>query len=171
MNIFNCLFSVNCTWSDWSSTTTCSKTCGGGKQLRFRTISRYEEYGGNACDVDDNNSEVDCNTENCPKGIFIFRYYYEISSKSLISVSINNSIIHLKVNCSWSDWSSATTCSKSCGGGKQLRFRTITKHEENGGAACDVNDNTSEVDCNTNDCPKGLYIDFFSNIIKYLLSN
>ena len=43
------------------------------------------------------------------------------------------------------------------GGGKQLKFRTILKHEENGGTACADNDNKSETDCNTATCPVGGY--------------
>ena len=61
------------------------------------------------------------------------------------------------VNCEWSTWSSETACTKTCGGGKQLKFRTILKHEENGGTACADNDNKSETDCNADACPIGRY--------------
>ena len=58
------------------------------------------------------------------------------------------------VDCVWSDWSMATTCSKSCGGGKQLQTRTIAEHEQNGGALC-TGENIQEIDCNTNGCTVG----------------
>ena len=62
-------------------------------------------------------------------------------------------IIHV-VDCEWSGWSDATTCSKTCGGGKQTQTRTIVRHEENGGAVC-VGENMQEIDCNTEECPSG----------------
>ena len=48
----------------------------------------------------------------------------------------------------------ATTCSKTCGGGKQLQTRTIAEHEQNGGALC-TGENIQEIDCNTNGCTVG----------------
>ena len=67
-------FSVNCEWSTWSSETACTKTCGGGKQLKFRTILKHEENGGTACADNDNKSETDCNTATCPVGGYFWAY-------------------------------------------------------------------------------------------------
>ena len=58
-----------------------------------------------------------------------------------------------QVNCAWGDYSAYSACTKTCGGGKQYRFRTILTHEENGGTACVGTDNVQEADCNTDACP------------------
>ena len=57
------------------------------------------------------------------------------------------------VSCAWGEWSAYTGCTTTCGGGKQYRFRTTLRHEENGGAACVGTDNVDEQDCNTVACP------------------
>ena len=49
---------------------TCSKTCGTGKQLQTRTIETYAENGGSACSGE-NIQEINCNAEACPTGKFI----------------------------------------------------------------------------------------------------
>ena len=67
----------------------------------------------------------------------------------------------------------ATTCSKSCGGGKQLQTRTIANYEENGGALC-TGENIQESDCNIQSCLVGnpllIYLDelkknFFCHVL------
>ena len=55
------------------------------------------------------------------------------------------------VDCDVSDWSSWGTCSATCGGGDQIRTRTITTQPSYGGAACP--DLTETQACNTNPCP------------------
>ena len=65
--------------------------------------------------------------------------------------------MYRQVDCVWSAWSPATSCTKTCGGGKKLQTRTIIKHEQNGGDEC-VNwrkHNVKETDCNTDECPPG----------------
>ena len=68
VNSSDCFYfpQVNCEWGTWSSSTACTKTCGGGKQLRFRTILKYGENGGTMCSDGDNFEETDCNTASCP---------------------------------------------------------------------------------------------------------
>ena len=63
----------------------------------------------------------------------------------------------------------ATTCSKSCGGGKQLQTRSIAKHEQNGGALC-TGENIQEIDCNTNGCIVGNSLSLHLYDIKILVS-
>ena len=56
----------------------------------------------------------------------------------------------LAINCVWGDWEKFTSCSKTCGGGIQIRTRIKTTDEQNGGT-CDGG--VSEVqDCNTDSC-------------------
>ena len=63
----------------------------------------------------------------------------------------------LLVDCAWGQWSSYTGCTKTCGGGKQYRYRTILTHDENGGTACVGTDNVEEQDCNSVTCTGQYY--------------
>ena len=56
---------VNCTWDEYSSWTTCTKTCGGGVQARQRQIKVPAQFGGAACEGGAAVQRV-CNTQGCP---------------------------------------------------------------------------------------------------------
>ena len=71
---------VNCVWKDWVNWSSCSKTCGGGTQLRSRRVMVHEENGGVACAGDSSELQV-CSTENCPQGKNICNCY-KISNAS-----------------------------------------------------------------------------------------
>ena len=53
---------VEATWSDWSSWSECTASCGGGRRTRRRSCQ-----GGNTC-VGRLTEYSDCNTESCPQG-------------------------------------------------------------------------------------------------------
>ena len=55
----------NCEWNDWQLGD-CSATCGGGTRVDIRTKAKVEAHGG-TCDDNENEREVDCNTEDCPR--------------------------------------------------------------------------------------------------------
>ena len=75
---------------------------------------------------------------------------------SIICQNTSNLLIaQYQVDCEWSGWGNATTCSKSCGGGKHFQTRTIVTHEENGGAVCN-GENMQEINCNVEQCPTGI---------------
>ena len=83
------------------------------------------------------------------------------------------SIFGYEVDCEWSQWSSATSCTKTCGIGKQLQARTILTHELNGGSPC-TGDNIRETECSDGDCPPGnswvfiYYQNKLVNIMPYM---
>ena len=61
----------NCTWGEWSSWETCSQTCGGGSQIRTRSVSEQAKRGGSC---PGQSSELQgCNTQLCPPGRLIIR--------------------------------------------------------------------------------------------------
>ena len=64
------------------------------------------------------------------------------------------SLYYPLVNCVWGTYDAWSTCSKTCGGGVQVRTRKVTTHEENGGTACSGL-STEQQNCNTGTCPAG----------------
>ena len=54
---------VNCTWDEWEAWSTCSASCEGGSQSRYRKRNR-ELYGGNPCNGSSIETRV-CNNETC----------------------------------------------------------------------------------------------------------
>ena len=68
------LFSVDCQWSNWTTSGSCSKTCGGGiqKSTRYKTVS--ESNGGSCSGLSEKSDS--CNTQECPSSKF--SYYVPI---------------------------------------------------------------------------------------------
>ena len=64
------------------------------------------------------------------------------------------------VDCVWGAYDAWSTCSKTCGGGVQIRTRKVDTHAENGGAAC-TGLSSEQQDCSTDACPAGN----FTNLI------
>ena len=65
----NC-FLVHCAWDDYSSWTTCTKSCGGGIQVRQRQVSVPAQFGGNACEGGAAEQRI-CNVQGCPSKCFL----------------------------------------------------------------------------------------------------
>ena len=59
------LVSVHCAWDDYGSWTTCTKTCGGGTQVRQRQVATPAQFGGAACEGGAAEQRV-CNVQGCP---------------------------------------------------------------------------------------------------------
>ncbi|XP_046575476.1 coadhesin-like [Haliotis rubra] len=128
---------VNGGWSSygsWSAYGTCTRTCGGGTKLRFRTrtcTNPSPAYGGAICTGSGRASQsIWCNTQRCP------------------------------VNGGWSSygsWSAYGTCIRTCGVGYKSRFRTRTCTNPSpayGGAICTGSGRVSQsIWCNTQRCP------------------
>ena len=66
---FNQKTSVDCVWGAYDAWSTCSKTCGGGVQIRTRKVHTDAENGGTACSGL-SAEQQDCNTGTCPAGKF-----------------------------------------------------------------------------------------------------
>ena len=75
------------------------------------------------------------------------------------------------VDCVWGQWSTWSSCSKSCGGGTNTRSRSKIETERNGGS-CPGSGSDSKR-CNTQSCPGKqamIFIDFqgFTLVLNYL---
>ncbi|XP_067023737.1 coadhesin-like [Acropora muricata] len=110
-------------WSQWGTWSSCTQSCGTGRQTRMRSCSNPPPYeGGSDCGGIGTESRP-CNTKDCP------------------------------VNGRWSAWSGWGDCSLTCGNGSQTRRRTCTNPPPStGGAACSGISSQSQ-SCNTEQCP------------------
>ena len=90
------LFQVNCTWGSWEIWGSCSKSCGGGIQIRARKVSFPEKNGGNPC-KGISTDQKSCNKRSCPSGksfhstnICMFSLMYKLL---LSSINFRKSLI------------------------------------------------------------------------------
>ena len=56
---------VNCTWDEFGDWTTCTKTCGGGVEVRQRQVAVDAQFGGAACQGGAAEQRL-CREEDCP---------------------------------------------------------------------------------------------------------
>ncbi|XP_067016400.1 SCO-spondin-like isoform X2 [Acropora muricata] len=83
-------------WSNWTTWSACSRTCGNGKQISKRYCNNPPpKYGGRGCFGKSTRSRV-CHIKPC------------------------------SVNGRWSKWAVWSSCSKTCGSGTQIRVRSCT---------------------------------------------
>ena len=120
-NTQNC--PVNCTVTPWSQWSNCSKICGGGSQIKSRSVTSPSQYGGVCQELSFLSEEEKCNTQNCP------------------------------VNCTVTPWSQWSNCSKICGGGSQIKSRSVTSPSQYGGVCPELSFLLEEEKCNTPNCP------------------
>ncbi|XP_071145403.1 SCO-spondin-like [Mytilus edulis] len=114
---------VNGGWSDWTATSSCTATCGGGSISYSRTCNNpIPAHGGSDCSGSTTTLEK-CNTHACP------------------------------INGGWSGWTTSSSCTAVCGGGTISYKRSCTNPSPaHGGATCSGSDTKSE-SCNTHSCP------------------
>ena len=60
-----CPLVIDCEWSNWAKSGTCSKSCGGGTQTWQRTEEIKSRNGGKPCTGNAIHTE-NCNTNSCP---------------------------------------------------------------------------------------------------------
>lgn len=165
---------VDCVQTSWSEWTTCSVSCNGGEQIRSRKISTAPTSGGKSCGA--SSEKQNCNIQICPVNCVVSGYgAWAICSKTCgggnqdrtrsvmtapssggrtcpaLTESRACGIGPCPVHCAVSDWSTFTTCSKTCGKGAQKRTRTVTEHAAHGGYVCP--DLVEVRACNESPCP------------------
>ena len=114
---------VDCALSAWSDWSACSRTCGDSSQRqRSRTVTIDAAHGGTPCPARSALFEVKA----CPSGG------------------------DCPVDCAMLPWGSFGPCSKTCGGGVQLRSRNLLLAAKNNGKPCPLqvqNANCEEALC------------------------
>eukprot|EP00927_Polykrikos_kofoidii_P009143 TRINITY_DN13795_c0_g1_i1.p1 TRINITY_DN13795_c0_g1~~TRINITY_DN13795_c0_g1_i1.p1 ORF type:complete len:1545 (-),score=151.55 TRINITY_DN13795_c0_g1_i1:291-4925(-) len=113
----------SCKFGDWGEWSACSASCGAGSQARDRSVAGFRSRDGAGC-VGELIEHRDCQgTQKCPS-----------------------------VNCSWGDWQSWDTCTRSCDGGQRFRSRSIAQFPLFGGVACSPSDMQEVGVCSTQRC-------------------
>ena len=79
------------------------------------------------------------------------RYIFLTSFNFMVNYTVDSEILLFLglVDCVWSPWRSAD-CSKSCGGGYQLKSRSKTVEEKHGGSC--IGESAITASCNSNPC-------------------
>uniref|UniRef100_A0A673FS85 Brain-specific angiogenesis inhibitor 1-like n=1 Tax=Sinocyclocheilus rhinocerous TaxID=307959 RepID=A0A673FS85_9TELE len=166
---------VNGAWDEWAPWSLCSSTCGRGYRDRVRTC-KQPQHGGEPCRGPVKQTKF-CNIAVCP----VDGYWNDWSAWTPCSASCSNGTMRRTRECNgpsyggsecrgewqettncflrdcpvdgrWLLWSSWGSCSKSCGGGHQLRQRAC-EGPFFGGEPC--NGDKSELrNCNEKRCPE-----------------
>ncbi|XP_062621236.1 A disintegrin and metalloproteinase with thrombospondin motifs adt-1-like isoform X2 [Saccostrea cucullata] len=171
---------VNGGWSSWDAWGTCDVTCGRGIQIRTRNCSNpTPAHGGLKCSNDSAEMRA-CNTSSCAvDGLWSNWMPWSKCSqtcntgvrtraRSCDNPAPSNggkncigdqyaiqmcSLTTCPVNGSWTDWTSWSTCSASCGGGTQMRSRNCSNPvPSNGGKDCVGHGNEGRA-CSSSLCP------------------
>ena len=167
---------INCevtSWTDWSD---CSNNCGGGVQIRSRTVSTQPAYGGQSCPTLLESKQ--CNEQPCPVDCIVSDWTEwtncnkncgggtKIRTRNIIQQPQNggNACPILTetekcneqpcpIDCKLTDWTTWSNCDRKCGGGIQTRTRKIISPEAYGGNKCPTNLIDRQI-CNQQSCPK-----------------
>lgn len=119
----------SCIVSNWTSTTQCSRTCGGGVLTQTRTVLTQPSNGGAPCPG--LTQQVACNIQPCATPCVVSEwsdYNRDFDSPYLVA------------------------CSATCGGGFKYQFRTVLAYSTNGGQAC-ASSLSRTIACNSQTCP------------------
>jgi hypothetical protein len=166
---------VDCIVSEWSGFSTCTLSCGGGTQTATRTVittnndkgvdcpllSQTQECGITACPVDCKLSAwtgwSSC-SETCGAGTQWRMRKIDIAASSGGQQCSDRFELQAcddgvcPVNCQFTNWTSWTTCHKTCGTSVQIRGRSIQVEASTTGTQCPSLQETRE--CMTMDCPE-----------------
>jgi len=168
---------VDCAWSEWSEWSCCSKSCNSGLTNRNRTRSTIERSGGAVCSGIDK-EEDSCNTQRCSQDCK-WGPWTEWTPCSKIcgggSAKRFRDVLAVKkeggadcagdgqedgacntkpcpVDCVLSEWTSWSSCDKSCDGGFRSRTRLKKVADKFGGVPC-PGGLTEQLPCELPNCP------------------
>ncbi|XP_062620365.1 uncharacterized protein LOC134281944 [Saccostrea cucullata] len=154
---------VNDAWSSWGSWTSCSKSCGTGKQTRSRSCTNPKPSGGGKSCSGLSLDGRYCNTKTCPAPTQPpppqqpppqpTPTQPPPTQTTQPPPPTTSSSLSLSLNGGWSSWSSYSACSVTCGYGKMTRRRYCNNPKpSNGGKDC-VGSSGFTVVCRNVNCP------------------
>jgi len=159
------------TWRGWAK---CTKSCGGGFQIRSRKIITDSKFNGAQCPSLKEQRQcnwhpcpIDCITSDwtpftactasCGKGTksrsrHVTRVaQFKGKACALLTNSAPCDAGPCPVHCKVTNWSGFSGCSATCGGGRMTRTRKVQAQQAWGGRVCPTLKNVQE--CNVNSCP------------------
>eukprot|EP01065_Artemidia_motanka_P022088 TRINITY_DN26304_c0_g1_i1.p1 TRINITY_DN26304_c0_g1~~TRINITY_DN26304_c0_g1_i1.p1 ORF type:complete len:2616 (+),score=645.94 TRINITY_DN26304_c0_g1_i1:60-7850(+) len=172
---------VDCVVGGWWGWELCSKSCGGGYQLKRRPVLQPNEGNGIPCpqiiDVQGCNQQT-CSAADCQVGEFGEWGACSAECGTGIATRTRNitdtrttipgapcpplltdrrlcNVQPCPTPCVLSSWSSWSECSRPCGGGVRIRERWVVQAAAGGGAACEALEQHSDCSasvCDPNDC-------------------
>ena len=151
---------VDCAQTDFTSWSTCSRTCGTGYTRRTRNVITMRAFGGKECGA--TMEVLTCNTVACPTDCVMepwgswgacgktcgwshqlrvrsVQRSAEFGGKPCESTTGSKmcKAVECPVACDYSNWSEWSPCSVTCGGGgSQTRLRAILSEAKHGAKAC-----------------------------------
>jgi hypothetical protein len=165
---------VHCATSDWTDWGSCSHVCGGGEQLRSRTVTASSSCGGDGCGP--LHAQRACNTAACPVNCTTSEWSdfgictttcgggnqtrtRDVTVQPLHGGDACGVLVQwepcntfsCRVDCHVSEWTQWTPCSGVCGDGSRTRSRSVVVAAADGGAACPPLEETDT--CDLNPCP------------------
>ena len=177
---------LDCIVSEWSSFSSCTRSCGPvGLQARRRTVVRQPLEGGGPCPV--LTEEAPCNTHiECPIDCTLHSWSAwapctktcggGISTRQRAVATPNAGTgkpcgvkneanqcgqTPCPVDCKVTEFDTCSQCSKSCGGGTQFCMRSIQRTAGYGGTPCPAVSKTRK--CNTDPCPVDCVVTAFND--------
>ncbi|XP_073720146.1 SCO-spondin isoform X2 [Misgurnus anguillicaudatus] len=123
VNCTNVQCDVDGAWSSWTPWGLCSVSCGAGLQSRYRFCSNPERMGTGRPCVGPDRQDRVCASAPCSR------------------------------DGGWSEWTSWTDCTKSCGGGVRSRRRDCDRPIKGGDGDYCEGLGTEIITCNTDHCP------------------
>ena len=167
---------IDCKWSEFSSWTSCSRSCGDGKMVRTRKKDIFASNGGKHCEGEDSET-VTCNMGSCPVDCVWGEYdTWTTCSKTCgggtktrrrsVLIQMSNGGLNCEggtteadicntdvcpIGCTWDQFSEWTTCSTTCGDGKRERTRQKKISASNGDKNCEGKAKETET-CNKGPC-------------------
>jgi hypothetical protein len=175
-NAFAC--PMDCDVTDFGMWSTCTKTCGGGKQTRGRSIKAHtNRFGGKSCPpltqtrtCAKQSCPIDCVqgpwskwtacTKTCGRGAK--KSHWRKTLRAAANGGLACGATRRKTSCpyeacatdcKYSDWGLFKDCSASCGSGFTFATRTIVKEASKDGEKCDSKSMKISKSCNDQKCP------------------
>jgi hypothetical protein len=175
---------IDCVMHEWGSWSGCTKTCGGGKQNSVRKVFKAAKFGGAACPKTHRNRK--CNTRGCPVHCKLTQWsdWTECNASCGPGTSFRTRAVVAKANhggkacgqlkthkkcmisrcavdCKVSKWGKYSPCTKTCGGGKTIRTRSVVSKSGYGGAIC--GSMREALSCRDQKCPIDCVLDVWSH--------
>jgi hypothetical protein len=148
-----------CELTQWSTWSTCTTSCGSGNQQRHRALTKGDTQTCGATLT----SRI-CATQDCPVDCVHHTDSWGAwstcsttcgtgqlkRSRDIMTPAQNGGLecqedtetmpcttaLYCPVHCEVSTWGTWSTCTKTCGGGSRMRYRTETRPENHGGEPC-----------------------------------